>query len=97
MLISCGMSRQVLVEVVTGCCTSVATGCCFQLVCCCLATIVLWVVVSAYRLRHFACQWVLDDAGLFLQQAEELATAWRLLCKMEQNPTGWHVAGSCDG
>ncbi|GMH15606.1 hypothetical protein Nepgr_017447 [Nepenthes gracilis] len=42
-------------------------------------------------LRHFACQWVLDDPGHYLQQAEELATAWRLLCKMEQNPTGWIV------
>ncbi|GMH04728.1 hypothetical protein Nepgr_006568 [Nepenthes gracilis] len=48
-------------------------------------------------LRHFACQWVLDAAGHFLQQAEELATAWRMLCKMVQNPTGWTVAGSCDG
>ncbi|GMH07545.1 hypothetical protein Nepgr_009385 [Nepenthes gracilis] len=40
---------------------------------------------------------VLEAAGHYHLPADELAAAWRILCKLVQTPTGWTVAGSCDG
>ncbi|GMH06135.1 hypothetical protein Nepgr_007975 [Nepenthes gracilis] len=56
-------------------------------------------LLSSLQLVHLeiALNLPVANFGFILLPADELAAAWRILCKLVQNPTRWTIAGSCDG